>query len=84
MKNFNEEELYIIQDSLKEYSGNLAKIIATRNSWDWESFKNSAMCGFRNEEEFKNWINDMNEDTKEKIKQVEKIKKDLDYIIYGE
>lgn len=79
-KNFNEKELYLIQESLQEYDRSLAKIIKTRNSWNWEEFKKSSLCGFRNEEEFKKWINDMNT----KMQKVEKISDKLDYIIYGE
>ena len=46
-----------------------------------EKFKDSNLCGFENEEEFKNWVNDINENANAKMKQVENISDKLNKII---
>lgn len=84
LKNFDEKELNLIQESLQRYDEYLATIIRDRNLWNWEEFKKSSLCGFKNEEEFKNWVNDMNESTKVKMEQVENISEKIENIVYGE
>lgn len=84
LKNFDIKELNLILESLQEYDKHLATIIRDRNLWNWEEFKKSSLCGFEKEEEFKNWVNDMNESTKAKMEQVENVSEKIENIIFGE
>ena len=84
LKNFDIKELNLILESLQRYDEYLATIIRDRNLWNWEEFKNSSLCGFEKEEEFKNWVNNMNENTKAKMEQVEDVSEKIEDIIYGE
>ena len=84
LKNFDTKELNLILESLQRYDEYLATIIRDRSLWKWEEFKNSNLCGFEKEEEFKNWVNDMNENTKAKMEQVENVSEKIEDIIYGE
>lgn len=84
LKNFDVKELNLILESLQEYDRNLATIIRDRSLWKWEEFKKSSLCGFKEEKEFKKWVDDMNESTKAKMEQVENVSEKIENIIFGE
>lgn len=80
MENFTEKEIAYLMQSVEIEQEHLAKIIATRKSWDYEKVSESNFFNFETKEDFEKWINDMNESTMQQMKDLDIIHEKLEKI----
>ena len=79
-----DREYNLLYESLRAYSGELSKVILTRQNWQWEKIKDSDLCGFKTEEDFNKWREDMNKSTKETLQEIDILQEKLENMQFGE
>lgn len=77
MEDLSQKEINLLQYSIDITTEHIAEIIRTRNSWKWEKIKNSKLINFKTEEDFKKYIEDLNNEDLKTIKNLEELKEKL-------
>ena len=78
MEDLSQKEINLLQYSIDITTEHSAEIMRTRNSWKWEEeIKNSKLMNFKTEEDFKKYIEDLNNEDLKTIKDLEELKEKL-------
>ena len=78
MEDLSQKEINLLQYSIDITTEHIAEIMRTRNSWKWEEeIKNSKLISFKTEEDFKKYIEDLNNEDLKTIKDLEGLKEKL-------
>lgn len=78
MEDLSQKEINLLQYSIDITTEHIAEIMRTRNSWKWEEgIKNSKLISFKTEEDFKKYIEDLNNKDLKTIKDLEELKEKL-------
>lgn len=71
MEDLEQKEIDLIIDSLRVNAEHIAGVIRDRSLWKWEEIKDSKLQSFEKEEDFKQYIEDLN---KSDLRTIENIK----------
>lgn len=78
MEDLSQKEINLLQYSIDITTEHIAEIMRTRNSWKQEEeIKNSKLISFKTEEDFKKYIEDLNNEDLKTIKNLEELKEKL-------
>lgn len=78
MEDLSQKEINLLQYSIDITTEHIAEIMRTRNNWKWEEeIKNSKLISFKTEEDFKKYIEDLNNEDLKTIKDLEELKEKL-------
>ena len=77
MEDLNRKEIILIIDSLKVNAEHIASVIRSRKTWKWEKEKDSLLCEFATEEDFKKYVEDLNNADLKKMQDLEDLKEKL-------
>lgn len=77
MEDLNQKEINLIIESLRVNAEHIASVIRDRSLWNWEKEKDSALCEYKTEEDFKKYIEDLNNEDLKTIKDLEELKEKL-------
>ena len=82
-----ESEIEDIIGALQLKQGDLAKTYThrqTNKQWAWETFKDSVINGFEKQEDFEQWKNGLQQNTKAQIKYFENLQAKLEQALFKE
>lgn len=77
MEDLEQKEIDLIIDSLRVNAEHIAGVIRDRSLWKWEEIKDSKLQSFEKEEDFKKYIEDLNNEDLKTIKDLEELKEKL-------
>lgn len=77
MEDLEQKEIDLIIDSLRVNAEHIAGVIRDRNLWKWEEVKNSKLWSFEKEEDFKQYVEDLNKSDLRTIENIENLQEKL-------
>lgn len=77
MEDLEQKEIDLIIDSLRVNAEHIAGVIRDRNLWKWEEVKNSKLWSFEKEEDFKQYVEDLNKSDLRTIEDIENLQEKL-------
>ena len=77
MEDLEQKEIDLIIDSLRVNAEHIAEVIRDRSLWKWEEIKDSKLQSFEIEEDFKQYIEDLNKSDLRTIEKIENLQEKL-------
>lgn len=77
MEDLEQKEIDLIIDSLRVNAEHIAEVIRDRSLWKWEKIKDSKLQSFEKEEDFKQYIEDLNKSDLRTIENIENLQEKL-------
>lgn len=77
MEDLEQKEIDLIIDSLRVNAEHIAGVIRDRSLWKWEEIKDSKLWSFKKEEDFKQYIKDLNKSDLKTMQDIENLQEKL-------
>lgn len=77
MEDLEPKEINLIIDSLRVNSEHIAGVIRDRGLWKWEEIKDSKLWSFEKEEDFRQYVEDLNKADLKTMQDIEDLQEKL-------